>query len=268
MPSLQRPDGVQIHWETHGEGPLVVIVHHALWSYPWVYADLIRDVARDHRVIVYDPRGCGQSTRRGPYDPQVDADDLMATVEAAGVRAVAIAVGDGFNRGVRAAAARPDLISHLVAVTPAAAALLPRSELTDSGVIGASDSVVDMLLQMMRTDPRSALRTVLTAVNPGLDEDQIRDRVERVATYVSPEASLDRGRHYMEDDASEQARVLGDRLRILHGGTDPLFEGVLGARVAELFPNAHIEVVPDGPISRPDLIAAWVRRVTATAGAG
>jgi adenylate kinase family enzyme len=61
---------------------------------------------------------------------------------------------------------------------------------------------------------------------------------------------------------SEQARALGDRLWILHGDTDRLFEGAMAARVAELFPKAHLEEVADGPVSRPDLTAAYVRRLT------
>ena len=65
MPSpLQRPDGVEIHWEEQGQGPLVVVVHQLLWSFPQVYAELIGDLARDHRVVTYDARGCGASTRR------------------------------------------------------------------------------------------------------------------------------------------------------------------------------------------------------------
>jgi hypothetical protein len=41
-----------------------------------------------------------------------------------------------------------------------------------------------------------------------------------------------------------------------------LFEGALAARVAQLYPRAHLEQVPGGAISRPELIAAGVRRVT------
>ena len=92
MPKLERPDDIEIHWDARGEGPAVLIVHQLLWSYPHVYADLIEDLARDHRVVTYDPRGCGSSTRRGPYDPATDTADLEAVAEAAGAPAVAVAV--------------------------------------------------------------------------------------------------------------------------------------------------------------------------------
>lgn len=261
MPDVEHPGGVRIHFEVRGRGPLVLIAHQILWSHPGVYAELIGDLAGDHRVVTYDPRGCGASTRQGPFDPDTDAADLLAVAEAAGGEGVALAVGYGFNLAARVAAARPDLISAVLSVQPAAAAVLPRSELKDSGVMAASDSVMELLMQMLDADPRTALRTVVAATNPQLSEDELRERVAVVSDYISPEAAPVRARAWLEDDTTEQARILGDRLWILHDEEEPLFEGALAARVAELYPRAHLEEVPGGPISRPDLIAEWVRRV-------
>ena len=209
MGSLERPGAVEIHWDSQGSGPAVVIAHQLLWSYPQIYEELIRDLARDHRVVTYDPRGCGRSSEQGPYDAETDAGDLLAVVDAAGGHAVAIAVGYGYNVAVRVAARRADLITALVTVQPAAAALLPRSELRESGVLAASDSVVEMLMQMMSSDPRTALRTVLAATNPELDEDGLRQRLDRVSEYVSAEAAQERAAAWLADDPSEHARVLG-----------------------------------------------------------
>ena len=262
MATVARPDGVEIHWEGQGRGPVVVIAHQLLWSYPQVYANLIRDLAADHLVVTYDPRGCGESSQQGPYDAETDAGDLLAVMETVGGPAVALAVGYGYNLAVRVAARRPDLISALVTVQPAAAALLPRSELKDSGVLAASDSVIEMLMQMMSTDPRTALRTVLSATNPELDEDGLRERLDRVSEYIQAEAAQERAAAWIADDPSEHARALGDRLLIIHSEAEPLFEGALVARVAELYPEARIEQLSGGPISRPDILAARIRRVT------
>jgi pimeloyl-ACP methyl ester carboxylesterase len=259
---LRRPDGVEIHWEEQGQGPLVVVVHQILWSFPQVYAELIGDLARDHRVVTYDARGCGASTRRGPYDTGTDADDLLALALAAGGAAVGIAVGYGYNVAARVASARPDAISELLCVQPAAAAILPRSELKEVEVMGGSDSVVEMLTKMMQTDQRAAVRTLLTAANPELSEDELRRRVAHISSYVSPESTLERTEAWLADDPGEYSRALGSRLRILHPETEPFYEGALTARVSELYPEAHVEEVPGGPVSRPELIAAWVRKVS------
>lgn len=259
MTRVKRPDGAEIHWEARGEGPTVVIAHHTLWSFPWVYEELIADLARDRKVVVYDPRGCGQSSRGGPFDLETDAGDLEAVIEAAGEAAVGLAVGDGLNRAARVAARRPDLIAALLAVVPGTAAVLPRAELQGSGVLAASDSVIEMLLKMLRTDPRAALRSLITMLNPDFGEADVRERVDRVADYVSPEAAVGRAQAWLADDLSAVVNALGDRVSLLHGGPDPLFEGALEDRVAELFPDARVEPVADGPISRPDLTAALVR---------
>jgi pimeloyl-ACP methyl ester carboxylesterase len=262
VPALERPDGIEIHWEDQGRGPVVLVAHQLLWSYPQVYADLIADLAGDHRVVTYDARGCGSSSRQGPYDTETDSADLLAVAAEVGGRAVALAVGYGYNLAVRIAARRPDLVSALVSVQPAAAAMLPRLELRESGVMAASDSVIEMIMQMMDTDPRTALRTVLAATNPDLDDDELKDRLDRVSAYMSPEAARDRAEAWIEDDPSEHARALGDRLWILHSAAEPLFEGALAERVAELYPNSHIEQIPGGPISSPQLVAERIRRLT------
>ena len=261
MPTIERPGDIEIHWEARGSGPVVLVVHQLLWSYPDVYADLIGDLARDRRVVTYDPRGCGSSSPQGPYDTETDVADLEAVANATGGEAVALAVGYGYNLAVRLAARRPDLISALVTVQPAAAALLPRHELRGTEVIAASDSVMDMLIQMLNTEPRAALRTVLAATNPDLDDRGLRERLDRVVDYISPDAGRERAEAWVVDDPSEHAVALGDRLSIIHSVAEPLFEGALATRVAELYPEARIEQLDGGPISTPALIAQRIRRV-------
>ena len=65
MPRLARPDGVEIHWEERGEGPLVVLATQ-FFGFPEVFEDLLADLAGDHRVVTYHLRGTGESTRRVP----------------------------------------------------------------------------------------------------------------------------------------------------------------------------------------------------------
>src|SRR5436190_11452828 len=115
MPRVQRPDGVELHWDGQGEGPLVVLVPY--WSgHPGVYEGLLSDLARDHRVAAFDARGTGASTRRGPYDMETDGADLEAVLETLGQGAVILSIADGANRAVRVGALRPDLVAGVVAI--------------------------------------------------------------------------------------------------------------------------------------------------------
>jgi hypothetical protein len=136
---------------------------------------------------------------------------------------------------------------------------LPRHELRGTEVIAASDSVMDMLMQMLSTEPRAALRTVITATNPDLDESAVKERLDRIVAYISPEAGRGRAQTWVTDDPTEYAVALSTRLHIVHSEAEPLFEGALAARVAELYPDARIEQVEGGPISSPELIAERIR---------
>jgi pimeloyl-ACP methyl ester carboxylesterase len=262
MALLARDDGVEIHWEERGSGPLVVLAPYCI-SHPSVFERLGTDLATDHRVIRYDDRGSGESTRRGPYDMKTGVSDLQAVVEAAGSGAVVVALADAVNRAVRVAASRPDLIEGLVVPggNPAG-----RRALEGTDAMASSESVVDAFLSMVETDYRGALRTMTTAGNPQMTEDEVRERVRAQSEYQPQDAAAARLRVWADDDAAEYGRRCGDRLWLLYsddaaGGWFPA--GEEGSRIArELFPDAHVGRIENGIISRPDLTAAAVRRVT------
>jgi hypothetical protein len=70
-------------------------------------------------------------------------------------------------------------------------------------------------------------------------------------------------RGWIAADSEEAARALGDRLWVLHHPRNPWFPPELAERIPLLLPEAHVEEVADGALSRPDLTAAVVRRITA-----
>lgn len=258
MPLLARPDGVELYWERTGEGPRVLFVT-ALWNEPEVFAGLVQELARDHAVVTYDLRGTGRSTRTGPYDTATDAQDAVAVAEEAGGAAVAVAVGDGAHRGTEAAAARPDLIGAVVAPNgnPVGRWVLEGGE-----GLAASESVVAAFEQLIKADYRAALRTAITDMNPQMSEDEIRQRVERTVAHCPHESVIDRIEAWIAADSTEQARALGDRMWILGHHDNPWFPNDGLERTREVLPEAHIEILEDGPISRPDLTAGIVRQVT------
>jgi pimeloyl-ACP methyl ester carboxylesterase len=258
MPRLTRPDGVEIHWEARGDGPLVVLAQ-AWLTYPEVFADLLADLATDERVVTYYPRGQGASTRRGPYDPETDAADLEALLEAAGPPAVVIAMADASNRAARVAARRPDLVT---AVVLPGGIPLSRAVLEDTESL-ASPAVVEALVQQLWSDYRGALRTLIASNNPQASEQDIRERVARTVEECPQEATVPRLEAWIADDPDEEAKAVGDRLWVLQHGENPFFPWDVLPRARELLPQAHIEKVPDGPISRPDITAGVVRRLTA-----
>jgi pimeloyl-ACP methyl ester carboxylesterase len=266
MPKLHREDGVELHWDEEGEGPLVVLVPYATF-HPSVYDPLVAELASDHRVVRYDDRGAGGSTRTGPYGLDTAAGDLEALLDSLGP-AVLTGLGDAPNRAVRVAARRPELVDAIVV---AGGLPIGRQALAGAEAMASSDTVVDAFLSMIETDYRGALRSLISAGNPQMSEDEIRDRVRAQAEYQDQEAALARLRAWIDDDPLEQSRACGERLFLLYsedmgGGWFPAGREIR-ALARKFLPEAHVEAVEDGMVSRPDLTAAVVRRVTAPAEA-
>jgi pimeloyl-ACP methyl ester carboxylesterase len=259
MPRLKRPDGVEIHWEERGEGPLVVLASQ-FFGYPGVFEGLLAELAPDHRIVTYDLRGTGQSTRQGPYDLETDARDLEALLEEIGAPAVLIGAGDGANRAVRVGARRPDLARAVI--TPGGAPVGRELAAGSEGLAG-STSVLEALVGMMETDYRAGLRTMITGANPQMDEQAARQRVSDVVAYCPQEAAVPRLRDWIVDEPLGDSRAMGERLWILDIGGSEWFPDDLVPKVKVLVPEAHIERLEDGAISRPDLTAAIVRAITA-----
>lgn len=266
MPTVERPDGVQIHWDERGEGPLVVIAGY--WSmFPPVFDPLVGELTPDHRVVLYDDRGTGRSTRQGPYDLETSSEDLAAVVEAAGGPAVVVSTADGANRAVRALVRHPELIDGIVGV---GGAPVGRHAFVDSDAMAASDTVVGALMSQVETDYRGALRGILTATNTQMSEDELRERVAAQAEHCPQEPAIERMRAWIADEPLEHARAAGDRLWVgvaenLGGGWFPA-GAELAKRVHESLPDAQIVELDDGFVSRPDQTAAIVRRVIARRG--
>jgi pimeloyl-ACP methyl ester carboxylesterase len=261
VPRLKRPDGVEIHWETRGEGPPVLVACNC-FAHPAIFQALYDELARDHTVITYDARGTGESTHTGPYDMPTDVGDLAAVVEeAAGEPVVLIGTGDAVHRVVHTASGRPDLVRGVVC--PGVAPLGAQGDYGSVGEgLASSTAVVGALTQLLASDYRTGMRTAVEGANPQLDDDGLRERLSQVIDYAPQDATLGRLQMWIEDDAREAARSLGDRLWVLHFPGNRWFPPELESTVRRESPEAHIEQVEDGALSRPDITAGFVRRIT------
>jgi pimeloyl-ACP methyl ester carboxylesterase len=258
VPELERPDGARIHYEVRGEGPLVVLSL-GFAATPATYEGLIAELARDHRVVTWEPRGCGSSSPDGPFDLGTDADDLIALIYALGPPVIAYAVGHGVNVTTRATAHDQEALSGFV--TPGIVTAL-RDHLEGSEGFASSKTVTDMLIEQLRRDPRAAVRATTASLNPQLDEEALRDRIDQTLAYTSPETTLARLESWLEDESAlDELQALGDRLAIVWHDGDSWQAGSI-PRVSELLPEARIIEVEDGPLSRPDLQAEVVRELS------
>jgi pimeloyl-ACP methyl ester carboxylesterase len=254
VPELKRADGVEVHWEERGEGPTVFFAHISWLTMPSRFEGLLADLATDHRVLTWDPRGVGQSTRRGPYDITTDADDMAALVEAVRPPVVIVSADPA---SIRLAAERPELIEAVVYMGLGPFGGGKTDSLLDS------ESVVEAGLQVARTDYRAFLRAAVTAANPQASEEEVRARVDAQVAYCPQDVALPHIEEWSSGDAIGRiGPALGDRFWIVHH-EDPVVPLAALDRARELLPEAHIVEAEDGPISRPDIVAGVVRTITA-----
>jgi pimeloyl-ACP methyl ester carboxylesterase len=261
MPRLRRPDGAELEWWIEGhEGPLVALAMMAF--HPTLACQgIAAELARDHRVLRYDLRGTGGSTRTPPYGIDTDAADLAALVEEAAGDALVVALGDGARRGVRAAAERPDLI-HTVVISGE----LPLGRIGGGGsrdALANSPAVLDALLGMLESDYRTGLRTMLATSGEGeWHEAALRARLDQIEAHTPSEVGVPRLRSWIEDESRAQGLALGARLWYLHYPGNVWFQGSLEI-VRRSLPEARFEAVSEGVISSPVENADMIRRILA-----
>jgi pimeloyl-ACP methyl ester carboxylesterase len=261
MAYLSRPDGIDIHYEERGEGSAVFLAHAPVMSMPSVFEGLLADLARDHLVVTWDPRGVGRSTRRGPYDISTDTDDMAALVEEVGQSGVLVSTGL-YPVPHMLGAKRPELTDAVV-LAGGIPRFRPARAAQSEGMLG-SESVVEAVMQLARTDHRSIVRAAIAGTNPQMSEAEIAERVDAQVAYCPWDVLLGRMEFFVADESFAQAGpALGSRLWIIdwaavvEGGR---LETVENAK--KVLPDAHIVEAEDGPISRPDITADAIRQIT------
>lgn len=117
-PLATADDGVPIAFEEHGTGvPLLLIAGQATGMHGW--GPFALALAADHRTIVFDHRGIGDSGAGDPtrYSTRLFADDALAVLDAAGVSAAHVL---GHSMGGRVAqwlaAEHPTRVRRLVLI--------------------------------------------------------------------------------------------------------------------------------------------------------
>ena len=87
MPKIDR-DGVKIYYEVHGDGPALILTH-GYSSTSAMWKGQVKDLSRNHKLVLWDMRGHGQSDY--PDDPAAYSEaltvgDIAALLDVAGAR--------------------------------------------------------------------------------------------------------------------------------------------------------------------------------------
>jgi pimeloyl-ACP methyl ester carboxylesterase len=272
-------DGVRIHWDAYGAGETTVVLL-PTWSVMdsrhWKFQ--VPHLARRHRVVTFDGRGCGRSDRpagAASYTHLEFAADTLAVMDATGAdRAVLVAMSCGALWGLQVAADHPERVLGLVTIGPAVPLAPPAAERTvhpfDEPIeategwarynrhywIRDFEGFLGFFFGRMFTEPHST-KAIEDGVGWGLDTDP--------PTLADAHDGLDAcGR---ESTATTCARVRRPVL-VIHGTDDAVRPHAQGAALAELTGGSLVTIQGGGhapqcrdPVVVNHLLTRFIARV-------
>ncbi|MET7337671.1 alpha/beta fold hydrolase [Nonomuraea sp. NPDC005650] len=127
--STLEVDGARLYYETHGSGPLTVLITGAP-GVAEVYREVVQHLGGRHTVAVYDRRGFSRSHLDGPQDYdrrlRTDADDVGCLIEHLGLGpAIVFGASSGATVALELLARHPSTVRTLIPYEPPALRLLP-----------------------------------------------------------------------------------------------------------------------------------------------
>ena len=229
-------DGCRLGVSIHGDGaPLVLIP--GLGATRRVYAPLIPALARQHQVIVYDPRGVGESdVPAGPYPMERLAADCVQ---------VAAAVGHG-SFGLFGASMGGLTAQHVAVLHPGRANRLLLAA-TGPGrhlAVPPAPEATAALLGRGATTPGDAYRMACTVLYSSRFQGEHPEYIDAEVAFRA--AHPVSGRAFMAQFRASREADIGDRLGeisiptlVLHGTEDALVPLPNAEMLVRLIPGAR-----------------------------
>ena len=241
---------VQLHYEDHGSGPPVVLIHCWPASLRVWDRQVAALMAAGFRCIAYDRRGFGQSEHAaGGYNYDTltaDLHDLMLALDLRDAVLVGYSMGGGevaryLSRYGRQRIAKGVLLSTV----------LPFPLQTADNVAGVPMAVYDGLVAAIGQDRAAFLDGFSRGFcnwtpESGADIDAVRDQVVRLAEQASLSATMECVRAFGTTDFRDDLRTITVPVLVMHGAADLIvpFEG--SSRKAAAMLPASRTVLIDG----------------------
>ena len=243
-------DGVRLHYDVYGNGPTTVvlmptwsIVDSRFWKAQVAY------LARHHRVVTFDGRGCGRSDRpRGAtaYAHREFAADTLAVLDATDTeRSVLVSMSRGVEWAVRVAATEPARIVGIFAIAPscdlpAAKLDLEREFLWLQNVDGPSGWQTYSRAHWLRDGIDDFRRFFFGVMFPEAHstkqiEDMLSfsDGIDAATLADTTDARLDPDLRAAES-FEDYAKAVTCPVHVVHGTRDRVSRHEVGAHVADL----------------------------------
>lgn len=243
---------IEIYYEDHGVGKPVLLIH----GWPLSGASWEKQVtaltAAGHRVITYDRRGFGQSSKPSTgYDYDTFTTDLHQLVTKLDLRDFALV---GFSMGGGEVARYLGTYgSERVRKAVFISAIPPFLLKTSENPQGVDGNVFEEIKKAIAADRPAFLASFLTNFfNVDiLGGERISDQVVKyswnIAVRASPKGTLDCVQAWLTDFRNDLSRIEVPTL-VIHGDADRILPiDATGKRTLELVKGSRLVIVKEGP---------------------
>jgi pimeloyl-ACP methyl ester carboxylesterase len=254
-------DGGTLAWESAGEGPGVVFLHPGLWD-SRVWDEQFGVFSRTYRVLRYDLRGYGSSSRPEPGRPYWHVADLAAVMDAAGVdRAAMIGNSMGGRVAIDFALTYPGRVAALILAAPGLGGFegtQRENEIWEAWSDERESMIADAVAAEIDGDYERAQDRRLQCLWAPLGmKDEAGRKIRQLAFDNIHELTMDEsGERELDPPAAERLDEIHAPTLVLPADHDPpwhermcevLAEEVRGARVVRIPETDHVI-----PLRRPD----------------
>jgi len=240
MPTV-RVNGIDLYYETHGEGPPLVLIMGLRRNLLWWYRQ-IPEFSRHFQVVAFDNRGAGRSDKPSmEYSIPLFADDTAAMMELLEIpSAHVLGISMGGYIAQELALRHPGRVRSL---------LLGCTSCGGSHAVLMSDERMKIFTAVEGLSPEQILRKDMDIYfSDGFIEqhpDRVREFIELSLRHYQPEdAFLRQFAACLRHDAADRLGGIGVPVLIAAGDDDPLVPSVNSTILAGLIPGAGLRLFP------------------------
>lgn len=234
----------RLEFDVAGEGSPVVFLHPGLWDRR-TWDDQFGLFSTTYRVVRYDARGYGRSSRPEPGYPYSDLEDLAAVMDATGIaRAALVGCSMGGGTAIDFALVHPDRVAALVLAAPGLAGFdgTPDEEAAWQAEWGELDRAIDEAIAAGELERAQDLRLRIWA--PLGTDDSAGRRIRAIAFDNLHEITMDEsGATTPDPPAIERLEDIGAPTLVLPAEHDPPWHNRICEVLTARIPHARVVMI-------------------------
>lgn len=257
MPKIER-EGVKVHYEDHGDGPPLVLLHGFLFNSD-MWAPQVEELRKQFRIITVDFRGHGRSSiATEPFTLYELVSDVVAVLIECGVRrAVWIGLSMGGMVSMRAAIVSPETVEALVLLDTDAGPEDPLKRLRYRAMgLGARIFGIAPFLP-------SIGRLTFGATTRRENKDLVREWKRRFRALHIPSVRTTLEAITRRDSIRPMLHEINVPTLVISGEEDETLSLPLSRQIAEGIAGARVETIPRAGhmsnLERPELVNELLR---------